>query len=296
MTAPPPFLLFTPLPHWARRAVAVAPLLLLVGAAQAQNQALLPDARRPSAHIGVTTGLATSWIVDQQLLEDPNYLNVQSYRRAPIGFTFGYHFNDRNGVQIEANKTMQGADFQIRGQQSGKPRVGSKNVRLTYWSVPVLFKYTSGVARRTRFEFHVGPQLNLLSSAEDINRYDRSTTLRVIPGKTDLTKSNLPGGASGLAVMGGTTQILATTDDYRSQTLSAVFGFGVEVKVAGPIYVSALVRGSMSVNEIRSEAGQARARESDYYSGRQNALLGVQVGLHWQFISPEEGHPKDRGY
>lgn len=271
----------------------VAGALLLLPAMAAHAQMMRPDARRPSAHIGLTTGLAATWIVDFRLLEDPNYLDVQTYRRAPIGVTAGYHFNDRNGVQVEVNKTLQGADFQIIGQGDGDPRVGTKNVRLTYWSVPVLFKYTSGAARRTRFEFHFGPQVNLLSAASDINRYDRDGTLRVQEGKTDITTKNVPGG---YAVKANTTQVLATDADYRERTLSAVFGLGVEMKVAGPVYASALVRGSLTVNDIRSEAGQTRARDNSYYVGRQSALMGVQVGLHWQFISPEEGHPKDRPY
>lgn len=278
---------------WAPGLVAA---LLLLTAPAAHAQLTRPDARRPSAHLGVTTGVAASWVVDNKLLEDPNYLDVQTYRRAPIGFTAGYHFNDRNGIQVEYNKVMQGADFQIKGLEDDNARVGTKNLQLTYWSVPVLFKYTSGAARRTRFEFHVGPQLNLLSFASDINRYDVASTLRVTTSKTDLTTVNVTTPRPGYAVKPGTTQVLATTADYRARTVSAVFGFGVEVKVVGPIYASALVRGSITLNEIRSEAGQTRVRAIGYYSGRQSALAGMQVGLHWQFIAPEEGHPKDRPY
>ncbi|MBC7447755.1 MAG: PorT family protein [Hymenobacteraceae bacterium] len=272
---------------------AVSGLLLLLPVLAAQAQLTRSDARRPSAHFGVTTGLAATWIVDHRLLGDPNYLDVQTYRRAPIGFTAGYHFNDRNGVQVEANKTMQGADFQILAQEDGAPRVGTKSLRLTYWSVPVLFKYTSGAARRTRFEFHGGPQLNFLSVAQDINRYDRDAILRVVKGKTDIATTTVRGGH---AVKAGTQQVFATDTDYRKQTLSVVFGFGVEVKVAGPVYASALVRGGISFNDLRSEAGQAPARATGYYAGRQSALVGMQVGLHWQFIAPAEGNPKDRLY
>lgn len=278
-----------------RRCLPALLIALAVGAApRAAAQQTRPDARRPSAHIGLTTGLAATWIIDQRLLEDPNYLDVQTYRRAPIGVTFGYHFNDRNGFQIEANKTGQGADFQIIGSGDDQTRIGTKNVRLTYWSVPVLYKYTSGAARRTRFEFHVGPQLNFLSSASDVNRYDRDGILTVTAGRTDITTATGPRNTH--PVKAGTSAQFATTDDYRTHTLSAVFGFGVEVKIVGPLYASALVRGTISVQEIRADQAADRARKTGYYTGRQNALAGVQVGLHWQFISPEEGHPKDRPY
>ncbi len=275
------------------RAVVVSAGLLLPAFA-AQAQLTRSDAQRPSAHIGVTTGLAATWIIDHKLLGDLNYLDVQTYRRAPIGFTAGYHFNNRNGVQVELNKTMQGADFQIVGQEDAAPRVGTKNLRLTYWSVPILFKYTSGAARKTRFEFHGGPQINFLSVAEDINRYTRAGALDVIKGKTDITVANAP--RNTYLVKAGQTDVLATSADYRQRTLSAVFGIGVEVKVVGPVYASALLRGSISIKDIRSEAGQQRARANEYYTGRQSALLGFQVGLHWQFIAPAEGNPKDRPY
>lgn len=267
---------------------------LLLGSPAASAQTLYgkrsPDARRPSAHFGITTGLATTWLVDHKLLQDPNYVNVQTYRRAPIGFTAGYHFNDRNGIQLELNRTLQGADFQIISPEDGEPRIGTKNIRLAYWSLPVLYKYTAGAARQTRFEFHIGPQINFLQSADDLNRYDRAGTLRVVPGKTDLT--TLPNNM----VASDTQQRLATTSDYRTRTLSAAFGLGIEVKVAGPVYASALVRSTITINDIRSQKGQARARARNYYAGRQSALLGVQVGVHWQFIRPSEGHPKDRRY
>jgi hypothetical protein len=230
--------------------------------------------------------------VDDALLADPNYQYVQTYRRAPIGFTFGYHFNDRNGVQIEANRTMQGADFQIQEQEQGQPRVGTKNLRLTYWSVPIMFKYTAGVARRTRFEFHVGPQLNFLQAAEDINRYDRAATLVARSGDTDL--ATLTSRSGDYLVKANTTDVLAGKSDYRSKTLGAAFGLGIEVKVFGPLYASALARATITASDIRSDSGRARARENSYYAPRRSAVVGLQIGLHWQFISPEEGHPKDR--
>ncbi len=268
-------------------------LLLLGGAPAARAQLFMrSDANRPSAHLGLTTGLAATWVVDHRLLEDPNYLDVQTYRRAPIGFTFGYHFNDRNGVQLEMNRTRQGADLQIIGSDDDKTRLGTKNINLDYWSMPVLFKYTSGAARRTRFEFHLGPQVNFLNSAEEVNRYDRAGKLRVLSGKTDLTPENTPGGL----VKANTRRVMATTTNYRPITLSGVFGLGVEVKVAGPIYCSALLRGTFTVDEVRSTVGQEQARKIGYYARRQNAVVGLQVGLHWQFITPAEGHPKDRPY
>ncbi len=267
---------------------------VLTAPAALAQQYVRPDASRPSAHFGVTTGLGTTWVIDNNLLEDPNYQYVQTYRRAPIGFTLGYHFNDRNGVQIEANRTMQGTDFQIQEQEQGAPRVGTKNLRLTYWSVPVLFKYTSGAARRTRFEFHIGPQLNFLQAAEDVNRYDRNATLAVRPGDTDLlTVNNRTGG---YAVKAGTSEVLGTKADYRSQTFGAAFGLGIEVKIVGPLYASALTRATITAADIRSDSGRARAKDVGYYSPRRSAVVGLQIGLHWQFISPEEGHPKDRSY
>jgi opacity protein-like surface antigen len=267
--------------------------VLLAPAALAQ-QYVRPDASRPSAHFGITTGLATTWVVDDALLGDPNYEYVQTYRRAPLGFTLGYHFNDRNGVQIEANRTLMGGDFQIKEQEAGAPRVGTKNLRLTYWSVPIMFKYTSGAARRTRFEFHVGPQLNFLQSAEDVNRYDRAATLAVRLGDTDLTTPNTRTG--GYAVKAGTSETLASKSSYRSQTIGAAFGLGIELKIVGPLYASALARATITAGDIRSDSGREQAKATGYYAPRRNAAIGLQIGLHWQFISPEEGHPKDRSY
>ncbi len=280
--------------RWPAPLLAVGMAALLLPATASAQFGTRPDATRPSAHLGITTGVAATWLVDNRLLEDPNYLDVQTYRRAPIGITFGYHFNDRNGVQVEAVKTMQGADFQIRANDDDETRLGTKNVRLTYWSVPVLFKYTSGAARRTRFEFHGGPQFNFLSSASDINRYDRAGLLRVVQGKTDITEINTRN--SGHLVKAGTQAQFGQQNDYRNTTFSAVFGMGVEVKIVGPLYASALVRGSITVNELRSDIGTERVKKFGYEAKRQSALLGGQIGLHWQFISPEEGHPKDRPY
>lgn len=277
------------------------PLLLLSGGlallarpAQAQYY-IRDDARRPSFHLGVTTGLGTSWLIDNRLLEDPNYRYVQTYRRAPFGVTTGVHFNDHNGVQIEFVQVKQGADHQIISPSDNDRRVGTKNINLTYLSVPVLYKYTAGVDRKTRFEFHVGPQFNFLSAAEEVNRYDQDAVLQVTKGKTDLV-ANVPGNTKTHVVKAGTREVLASKSDYRAKTIGAAFGMGLEFRLYGPLYLSALVRATYAFTELRSDAAVQRAKDAGYYTPRQSAIIGAQVGLHYQFISPAEGHPKDRGY
>jgi len=267
--------------------------LTLLALPSAQAQYIRNDARRPSGHLGLTTGLATTWIVDRKLLEDPNYQYVQTYRRAPIGFTAGYHFNDRNGIQVEFVSVKQGADFQILTKTDVEERVGTKNINLTYWSIPILFKYTGGVARPARFEFHVGPQLNLLSSGEEINRYTQDGILKVQRANTDLMERNT---RDGYSITAGTSDVLARKADLRASTWSAVFGLGLEFKIYGPLYASTLLRGTFSLNDVRGGQLIGKARSFQYYTGRNSAVLGLQVGLHYQFISPAEGHPKDRGY
>lgn len=278
---------------WPLFLVLSSGLALLTRPTQAQY--IRDDARRPSFHLGVTTGLGTSWLVDNRLLEDPNYRYVQTYRRAPIGFTVGAHFNDHNGVQIEAVQVQQGADHQIISPSDNDRRVGTKNIRLTYWSVPILFKYTAGVDRRTRFEFHLGPQINFLSDGSEVNHYDQDAVLQVTKGKTDLV-ANVPGSTKAHKVTAGTSETMATKADYRAQTIGAAFGMGLEFKIYGPLYLSTLVRGTYAFSEVRSDATIQRVKDAGYYSPRQSAIIGVQVGLHYQFISPAEGHPKDRGY
>lgn len=256
-----------------------------------QAQLVLRDADRHSAHLGITTGIGTTWLVDAKLLNDPNYEYVQTYRRAPIGLTFGYHFNDRNGAQVEVNRTMQGADFQIIEKNNSRRRVGTKNARLTYWSVPILFKYTAGAARRVRFEFHVGPQLNFLAAGSEENHYSTNGTLLVVPGKTDLTEAN---SSRGRTVEANTTDVLAQKADFRSQTLGAAFGLGLEFRLFGDFYMSTLLRGTYSFDDIRSDQWVEQVKVTGYHNDRQSAVIGMQIGLHYQFIRVAEGRPKDR--
>ncbi len=264
----------------------------LLTALPASAQITIRDADRVSAHFGLTTGLNITSLVDAKLRGDPNYQSRTTYHSQPIGFTAGVHFNEHNGVQVEANHVRQGTHFVITDSRNGDRLVGTKDVLLTYWSVPLLYKYTAAAAAPVRFELHLGPQLNFLRSGIEVNRYSGNAVLVASPSTTDLTGPN-----SNLAVTAGTEQQLAAAADFRSTTFSGVFGLGVEYQIKNTgFYVSTVLRGTYSLGDVRSADRVEKAKAVGYYNTRQSAVLGGQIGLHYQFIQQAEGHPKDRSF
>ena len=231
-------------------------------------------------HIGFISGFNSTWVLDQKLFDDPNYDYNRTWNWAPYGVALGYKFNPSSSIDVEFFKNNMGAEFDIIGRetpQSNDKTVGKKEIKLEYWSLPILYKYTTGGA--VRFNMHIGPQISFLSKGSEANKMHETADLNVGHG-TDLPTAL---GVSALTYPAG-TYALATKEDFKKTDFGLAFGFGMEADITTNLYFSANIRFYSGFNDIRSDAAIATAKGWDYYDdSRNNITGGLQLGLHYRF-------------
>lgn len=138
---------------------------------------------QPRIHIGVTTALNSTFVLDKGLSEDPRYSAEANYKWAPIGASFGIDFTNRFGLQIESIKAAQGQIYQmIESTQNIKSMIAERNISLNYLQFPLLLKMMSGGNKAARFNFQIGPQLSLLNSGSETLKFIENANINLTQG------------------------------------------------------------------------------------------------------------------
>jgi len=148
-------------------------LVLCAGSAFAQ----------PSIHVGITTALNSTFVLDKGLSEDPRYSAKANYEWAPVGASFGIDFTNRFGLQLESIKAAQGQIYQmIETAQNVQNMIAERNISLSYLQFPLLLKMMSGSNKAARFNFQIGPQLSLLNSGSETLRFIQDANIDLAQG------------------------------------------------------------------------------------------------------------------
>ncbi len=138
---------------------------------------------QPRIHIGVTTALNSTFVLDQGLSDDPRYTAEANYKWAPIGASFGIDFTNRFGLQIESIKAAQGQIYQMmETAQNIQSMVAERNISLSYLQFPLLLKMMSGGNKAARFNFQIGPQLSLLNSGSETLKFIDNANINLAEG------------------------------------------------------------------------------------------------------------------
>ena len=255
-------------------------------------------------YVGIVSGYNSTWVLDKNLFDDPNYDSRTTWNSAPFGAVVGYKLNPSSSFQVEVFKNNMGAEFDIKGSNvfGGETKtVGEKRIELRYLSVPVLYKLTTG--DKVRFNFHFGPQFNFLQQGSEVNQMNERAVLRANLSSTDLTAADITlyGGApatsldveipnKSVVLDAGTynrpdnaTYVESEKENFNSTDIGAAIGLGLEADIVGNLYFSANLRLYYGFKDIRSDKWVEMEESRGYYDSRNNVTGGVQVGLHYRF-------------
>ena len=141
----------------------------------------VPILAQPRIHLGLTTAMNSTFVLDKGLSQDPRYNSTANYEWAPIGFNFGIDIGKKFGLQLETIKAAQGQIFQIIDTYDKV--VGARNIDLEYLQLPLLMKMMSGGDGTTRVNFQIGPQLSILQGGIETMKYVQS--VQNIPRRND---------------------------------------------------------------------------------------------------------------
>jgi hypothetical protein len=248
-------------------------------------------AQIPHVHLGLSTGVNTTIILDKGLSEDPRYNATYSYNFSPIGFNFGVDFTRRFGLSLEGIKSIQGQVYQILDVANTVQ--GERKIEMSYLQLPLLLRFMSGGNSGTRANFNFGPQLSLLSDASESVQAKAGTY--AIPEGTDFAsiQQEFP---SAIDQGDGTYQLLSdapSTDllskkanDFKNSEFSIAAAFGLDIDLSKHIFLTTQIRSTYSLTDIRNGDVVERIKSgnaNDLVSERANLNIGVQLGLHYMF-------------
>ena len=240
-------------------------------------------------HVGATTGMNATFVLDKGLSEDPRYNSTATYQWSPVGFNFGVDIGRKFGLSLESILSNQGQIYEM--VDAAKKVSGERKIDLQYLNIPMLMKFMSGGDGKARTNFNFGPQLGILTKAtETIQAQAGDYTIpegltiediqQDFPGATDNGD-----GTYNLSSEVPTKDLLTKkANDFRNMEFQLAAAFGVDVDLSRHLFLSTQIRANYSLTDMRNgdvidaiKAGNA----SDVFGSRANLLVGVQIGLHY---------------
>ena len=241
-------------------------------------------------HLGATTAVNATYVLDKGLSEDPRYNSTATYQWAPIGFNFGVDFGRKFGLSLEGIKSKQG---QIYDMIDAYEKIkGQRKISLDYLQLPMLLRFMSGGNGGARANFNLGPQLSLLTNARETieaqagdfqipEGMDFSAIQQEFPQASDngdgtYTIPNIP------------SQDILTkkANDFKNTEFSIAGAFGLDIDLSKHLFLTTQVRATYSLTDMRNGDVIEKIKSgdsADIFGQRANLLVGVQLGLHYMF-------------
>jgi hypothetical protein len=249
------------------------------------------QAQLVQVHLGATTAVNATFVLDKGLSEDPRYNSTYTYNFAPIGFNFGVDFGRKFGLSLEAIKSKQGQIYEII-DIAEKVR-GERKIDLSYIHLPFLLRFMSSGNAGARANFNFGPQLSLLTAATESIQADAG--VYSIPDGMDFTSIqqefptavNKGDGTYEIPQNVPSKDILTKkADDFRNTDFAIAAAFGLDIDLSKHLYLTTQIRANYSLTDMRNGDVIDRIKNGDggdIFGERANLLVGIQLGVHYTF-------------
>ena len=253
---------------------------------------LVRTASAQQVHLGLTTAVNATFVLDKGLSEDPRYNSTYTYQMAPIGFNFGVDIGKKFGLSLESIMSKQGQIYEII--DAAEQIKGQRKIELSYLQLPMLFRFMSGGNAGARANFNVGPQLSFLTNAvESISA--NGGTYTIPEGVTpESVQANFPtaeiNGDGTYTIPEGSPsfkEIMSKeANDFKNTEFSIAAAFGLDIDLSKHLYLTTQIRANYSLTDMRNGdviESIKNGEGSDIFGQRANLLVGIQLGLHYSF-------------
>lgn len=239
-------------------------------------------------HVGLTTGINSTIVLDKGLSEDPRFNSTFSYKWAPIGMAVGFDLSPKFGIQLEAIVANQGQIYDVVDILDDL--VGSREIDLSYVHIPLLMKFMNGSNKKGRMNFSLGPQLSILTTGIEAIQYIAST--QEIPDGLEIPAGSVDNGNGTYDVPTlPYTELLSTTAEsevqqFKDTEVQIAGSFGFDFDITKNLYLTTLVRINYSFTDMRNDELLEILEEGgdgafDVFGRRANVLIGLQFGIHF---------------
>ncbi len=250
-------------------------------------------------HIGASTSMNSTFVLDKGLKADPRYLSTATYKWAPVGFSFGIDLGKRFGLQLESIKAAQGQFYEVR--DAVDKIVGSRNFDMTYLQFPLMLKMMGGSDKVARMNFQIGPQLSIIQTGTEVLKYAQS--IQSIPDGVAPPQGaiELPDGTFDVPaldeVISGTSDIENALYKFKEKEIQLAAAIGFDIDIMRNFYLSTNIRANYSFTDMRGQdlidivkSGNV----SEIFDQRANLAVGVQMALHWMIGGTRRSNAKDK--
>ena len=252
-------------------------------------------------HLGASTAMNSTFVLDKGLKADPRYLTTATYKWAPIGVSFGMDIGNKFGLQLESIKAAQGQVYEVI--DAAKEVVGTRTFDMSYIQLPLMMKMMSGGSGLTRMNFQLGPQLSILQSGTEILEYAKSIQNLPEGELPPVDAIPLPDGTYDMPAVDSIVSSTNPTDianaafEFKNKEIQIAAAFGLDIDISRNMYLSTLVRANYSFTDMRGEGLLnllASGSYTDITKQRANLAVGVQLALHRMIGGTRSSNAKDK--
>ncbi len=250
-------------------------------------------------HVGASTALNSTYVLDKGLKADPRYLSTATYKWAPVGFSFGVDFGKKFGLQLESIKAAQGQIYEVRDAINNV--VGTREFNMSYLQFPLMLKMMGGGDGATRMNFQIGPQLSIIQTGTEILKYAQS--FQKIPDGVPAPEGAVlqPDGTYEVPavdeIISGTDEVQGALYKFQEKEIQLAAAFGFDIDIMRNFYISTNIRANYSFTDMRGQdlidyvkSGQV----SEIFNQRANLAVGMQLALHWMIGGTRSSNAKDK--
>lgn len=243
---------------------------------------------QPNIHIGATTAINATFVLDKGLSADPRYNSTMTYNMSPVGFNFGVDLTRGFGLSLESILSKQGQIYDVIN--AAEQIAGQRKIDLTYINLPMLMRFTGKGDGGARANFNIGPQVAFLTQAMETMTYQAGDY--TIPDDPNFT---IPPGATD---NGNGTYNIPTSQPNPQEIYSKAAGnfkntefqiaaaFGLDIDLSRHLILTTQVRANYSLTDMKNGDvwnTLTSGKPQDLLGQRANVLVGIQLGLHYSF-------------
>ncbi len=250
-------------------------------------------------HVGATTAMNSTFVLDKGLKADPRYLSTATYKWAPVGFSFGIDLGKRFGLQLESIKAAQGQIYEVRDALNQV--VGQRNFDMSYLQFPLMLKMMGGSDKAARMNFQIGPQLSIIQTGTEILKYAQS--IQNIPDGVPPPVGAVlqPDGTYEVPavdeIISGTSEIEGALYKFKETEIQLAAAIGFDIDIMRNFYLSTNIRANYSFTDMRGQDLIDLVKSgnvSEIFNQRAHLAVGMQLGLHWMIGGTRRSNAKDK--
>ncbi|HNP95910.1 MAG TPA: outer membrane beta-barrel protein [Cyclobacteriaceae bacterium] len=228
---------------------------------------------------GVFGGFNVPITYDEGLNKDPRFVGKVTFRATPVGFTYGYD-HVGFGFVLSPNYTQIGQKFLIKNTVGGD--VGSRDVQLNYFSLPVALKlhlndlafFRLSAVAAINFNYLISGRETISHSAAKL-KYPSSVRIPTDPGYTEVF--------DGVLVPEVNNQEYVSKDKYNPLQIFAAVGLRSDFDLSDDWSLNFDGRANFGLTDPRKKDYIEQLKQTsdapDLYGTRHEVFLSVEIGI-----------------